>query len=119
MASDGIYVSSLPSADRFAAVFLLPFYSKRRVGIVRVRPSGEDLDQLRTLCEAGKLRPVIDRVFRLEELAAAHAYNQRGSTAGKIVISLPFLDTYRTMCLAPQPVFRRMLQDLRDLRSCA
>lgn len=88
VASDGIYVSSLPSADRVAAIFLLPFYSKRRVRIVRVRPSGEDLDQLRTLCEAGKLRPVIDRVFRLEELAAAHVYNQRGSTAGKIVIRL-------------------------------
>jgi hypothetical protein len=24
---------------------------------------------------------------------------------------LPFLDTYRTMCLAPQPDFRRVLED--------
>jgi NADPH:quinone reductase-like Zn-dependent oxidoreductase len=88
MASDGIYVSSLLSGARIAAAFLLPFYSKRRVRIVRVKPSDEDLDQLRTLCEAGKLRPVIDRVFRLEELAAAHAYSQRGRTAGKIVIGL-------------------------------
>ena len=28
---------------------------------------------------------------------------------------LPFLDTYRTMCLAPQPEFRRLLEQARDL----
>jgi hypothetical protein len=27
----------------------------------------------------------------------------------------PFLDTYRTMCLAPQPEFRRLLEQVRDL----
>lgn len=88
MAKDGVYVSSLPSFGRLAAVFLLPFYSKRRVRIVRVKSSGDDLAQLCTLCEMGKLRPVIDRVFRLEELAAAHTYSQQGRTAGKTVISV-------------------------------
>lgn len=32
---------------------------------------------------------------------------------------LPFLNTYRTMCLAPQPDFLRILQDIRDLRLAA
>jgi hypothetical protein len=30
----------------------------------------------------------------------------------------PFLDTYRTMCLAPQPDFRRVLEDVRAMRQC-
>jgi hypothetical protein len=30
-------------------------------------------------------------------------------------IWLPFLDTYRTMCLAPQPEFRRLLEQAREL----
>jgi exonuclease III len=30
-------------------------------------------------------------------------------------IWLLFLDTYRTMCLAPQPEFRRLLEQARDL----
>jgi exonuclease III len=30
-------------------------------------------------------------------------------------IWLPFLDTYRTMCLAPRPDFRRLLEQARDL----
>jgi Uncharacterized protein conserved in bacteria (DUF2252) len=29
---------------------------------------------------------------------------------------LPFLDTYRTMCLAPKPEFRRLLEGIRDMR---
>jgi len=28
---------------------------------------------------------------------------------------LPFLDTYRTMCLAPHPEFRQLLEQARDL----
>jgi hypothetical protein len=28
---------------------------------------------------------------------------------------LPFLDTYRTMCLAPQPEFREVLEQVRSL----
>ena len=28
---------------------------------------------------------------------------------------LPFLDTYRTMCLAPEPEFRRLLEEAREL----
>jgi hypothetical protein len=28
---------------------------------------------------------------------------------------LPFLDTYRTMCRAPEPAFRQILEDVREL----
>ena len=32
---------------------------------------------------------------------------------------LPFLNTYRTMCMAPEPDFRRLLEDIRDVRFAA
>jgi hypothetical protein len=32
---------------------------------------------------------------------------------------LPFLNTYRTMCLAPSTDFRRVLEDVRELRLAA
>lgn len=32
---------------------------------------------------------------------------------------LPFLNTYRTMCLAPEPDFRRVLEEIRDARLAA
>jgi hypothetical protein len=32
---------------------------------------------------------------------------------------LPFLNAYRTICIAPEPDFRRVLNDIRDLRFAA
>lgn len=86
LAPDGVLVSSLPSIGRIAAGVLLPLCSRRRVRVMTVRPRGDDLDQLRALCDSGKLRPVIDRLLRMEDLAAAHAWSQRGRTGGKIAI---------------------------------
>lgn len=85
---NGVYVASLPSFTRLVAAFFLPFVSQRRVKIIGVKSRGQDLDALRQLCEAGKLRTMIDKEFRLEELAAAHAHSQQGRTAGKIVIAI-------------------------------
>jgi hypothetical protein len=34
------------------------------------------------------------------------------------MVSLPwlaFLDTYRTMCVAPEPAFRRALEEIREI----
>jgi hypothetical protein len=36
-----------------------------------------------------------------------------------VSVWLPFLDTYRTMCLAPEPAFRGILEDIRELRFAA
>lgn len=86
LAANGTYVTSLPSASRIAAAILLPFVSRRRVRIAGVKPRGVDLEALSRLCESGMLRPVIDRTFKLDELAAAHAYSQQGRVVGKTVI---------------------------------
>lgn len=88
MTPAGVYVSTLPSFSRVSAAFLLPLVSRRRVRITMVKARGSDLDQLRALCEAGKLRPVIDKTFPLSELAAAHAYSQQGRAGGKILINI-------------------------------
>jgi 2-desacetyl-2-hydroxyethyl bacteriochlorophyllide A dehydrogenase len=86
MAPAGVLVSTLPNFARVSAAFLLPLVSRRRVRITMVKARAADLDQLRALCESGKLRPVIDRRYMLSELAAAHAYSQQGHVAGKIAI---------------------------------
>lgn len=40
------------------------------------------------LVAAGRLKPIVDRVFPLAEAAAAHAYLQAGSQFGKVVLSV-------------------------------
>ncbi|MDH3310255.1 MAG: NAD(P)-dependent alcohol dehydrogenase [Gammaproteobacteria bacterium] len=88
MAPAGVVVSTLPTFSRVSTALLLPFVSRRRVRFTMVKARAADLDQLRMLCEAGKLRPVIDRTFALAELAAAHAYSQQGHAAGKILVTV-------------------------------
>jgi NADPH:quinone reductase-like Zn-dependent oxidoreductase len=49
-------------------------------------PNHEDLAVLGDLVDAGKLRPVIDRTYPLDQTAAALAYIERGHARGKVVV---------------------------------
>ena len=47
-----------------------------------------ELHTVMRLVAAGKLRPVVDRIFPLAETAAAHAYLESGSQFGKVVLTV-------------------------------
>jgi NADPH:quinone reductase-like Zn-dependent oxidoreductase len=49
----------------------------------------EDLQALADLAEACHLRPPIDRVYPLSEIAAAHAHAESGRKVGHVVVSMP------------------------------
>lgn len=73
---------------------MLGFKMKSRIGHgVRtswvLRPDdGDVLGQITSLVEQGAIEPVIDRVFPLDDIAAAHEYSQSGRARGKIVIAV-------------------------------
>ncbi len=50
------------------------------------RPNRADLEVLKDLIEAGQLRPIIDRTYRLSETAEALKQVGEGHTRGKVVI---------------------------------
>jgi NADPH:quinone reductase-like Zn-dependent oxidoreductase len=50
------------------------------------RPTLDDLRYIASLAASGELRPVIDRVFRLEDAAKAHAYVDTGRKRGSVVL---------------------------------
>ena len=55
------------------------------IGAVRA----DDLQVLRELIEAGKVTPVVDRVYPLSEAADAVRYLRGGHASGKVVLSVP------------------------------
>jgi NADPH:quinone reductase-like Zn-dependent oxidoreductase len=52
------------------------------------QPNAKDLDFLRKLIEAGKLIPIIEKTYPLNEIVEAHRHIEGGHTKGKIVVEI-------------------------------
>jgi NADPH:quinone reductase-like Zn-dependent oxidoreductase len=53
-----------------------------------MKPNQADLLVLKELCEAGKIRPVIDRRFPLKDAPSAVQYVEDGHARGKVVVAV-------------------------------
>jgi NADPH:quinone reductase-like Zn-dependent oxidoreductase len=69
------------------AALLSPFVSQAMRSLV-AKPSSDDLQFLRELIEAGRITPVIDRTYPLNEAADAIRYLETGRARGKVVITV-------------------------------
>lgn len=59
-----------------------------RVDAAEVPTRAAELEELTRLAEAGKVRPVIDRRYRLDEIVEAHRYVDTFRKRGSLVVSL-------------------------------
>jgi NADPH:quinone reductase-like Zn-dependent oxidoreductase len=71
----------------FKAAVLSAFLRKQG-GLFITKTSPVDLVLLKELIESGKIVPVIDRIYRLEETPAAVEYVGRGHARGKVAITV-------------------------------
>ncbi len=66
--------------------WLVSRLSGRRLGLLTARPNKEDLTLVASLVENGTLRPMIDRVYPLDEVPDAMQRLGEGHALGKLVI---------------------------------
>jgi NADPH:quinone reductase-like Zn-dependent oxidoreductase len=83
--SDGRWLG--PVDRMIKAAVLSPFVSQK-LGAFLAKPTHEDLQLLKELIEAGKVRPVIDRTYSLSEAPQAIRYLEEGHARGKVVITV-------------------------------
>jgi NADPH:quinone reductase-like Zn-dependent oxidoreductase len=55
---------------------------------VVVRPNGAYLKEIAALVDAGKLKPSVERVFKLSDAKHAHEHISGGHTRGKLVLEV-------------------------------
>ena len=67
---------------------LLSRFIGQRLRMLSSKPNQEDLQVLRELIEAGKLRPLVGRTYPLGEVPEAMRALEAGKTRGKIVITV-------------------------------
>jgi NADPH:quinone reductase-like Zn-dependent oxidoreductase len=83
---DGTAATVNPFAERLAPDWLAWTRGGRRLRSLLVQPSGADLTTLAAWLESGKVRPVVERTYRLEEAPQAHLRSETGRVRGKLVL---------------------------------
>jgi NADPH:quinone reductase-like Zn-dependent oxidoreductase len=61
--------------------------SSKRAIVAFAGETREELEALRTLAETGELRPTLDRVFSLDDAAAAHERVETEARVGAVVLA--------------------------------
>src|SRR5437773_358238 len=79
-----------PLAKPIKAMLLSPFVSQK-MGMMMADTNQKDLNVLGDLMQSGKVKPVIDRSYKLSEVPEAIRYLEQGHARGKVVITLETL----------------------------
>lgn len=83
----GVYLLGNPNLTQMVRRLIRTKKGDRKIIAGAASYKAEDLRYLNGLIADGRIRPVIDRVFPLEELSEAHRYVESGEKKGNVVVS--------------------------------
>jgi NADPH:quinone reductase-like Zn-dependent oxidoreductase len=91
MTAKGVFMTPvLRFGTLLTMLFISPFSSKKlkfaATGMRKHEPRMRDLIILRDMLATGSLTPIIDRVYKLEQIQEAHTYVDKGHKRGNVVI---------------------------------
>ncbi|WP_066304772.1 NAD(P)-dependent alcohol dehydrogenase [Bacillus sp. FJAT-29814] len=75
----------------FQALFFGPFISmtgRKKISNLLQRANQQDLNHVKELLETGKVKPIIDKRYKLNEITEAFKYFQDGHAQGKVIITV-------------------------------
>ena len=91
LTQNGVYATVGGSIGRLLLALLLRGWisitRKKNIRIVALKPN-KDLAYMNELFEAGKMKPVIDSIYKLDKVPQAFHYFATGAYKGKIVITM-------------------------------
>ncbi len=88
LTSRGSYITTLPTWTNAGSLLFSPLRAQA-AKVFLTRSSHRDLQILKKLIEKGRIRPIIDRNYSLEQIREAHLYVQAEHVRGKTVITMP------------------------------
>lgn len=81
-------VGKIPLAKRKKSLAKTGSYLNVMTAKGNLKIDVRDMFTLKELCEAGKLRPVIDKVYPLEQIVEAHRYVDLGHKKGNVIVTV-------------------------------
>lgn len=85
---NGCYLMANTGPRRMVKAIWVEWTTKKKVKFALAGEPRKDLEFLASLIATGKVKPVIDRVYKLEQVAEAHRYVEQSLKKGNVIINV-------------------------------